>query len=734
MRPTLLEIDGLLSYRTAQSIDFSNIEFAAIVGENGAGKSSLLSTMLFALFGSVQGNNMDLILSTGVDEGSAALEFDFDGHSWRVTRTRVRGKRTTAQILKWDPEVSDWEIIADGSVRAVDLEIQRLLRVDENAFRATVMLAQNEAGAFSTATPAERKEVLGRIVGLDRYTRLAQAAKERANELKVEAGTKAALVEQLEGRLNGEEGAIEELGRVTTDLATAEGVREDFEKRANDADAERKSREDAIDALSNAIESRRVSLTERARSANGDYERALENRSNAEDAVNGLKEELSGESNKANDLASATQAFDKKAMELKVLGEEMDALIKNGQASADDVATKAATQATLQAQADAGRERINALAAHDQSLHGECWVCGTALDEQKRTDLTEEVAAALKKLDAELESAQEASREASEKVERLRGELRAKRSGKEQLELAVAGLRTNMEEAKAAATNVERIAKGLTIAEQALVGTEQALTEAAAKRIDVEADPQIVKATQKLVESEDKLTAFPGGAALRARAASAASDVRTLSNRKAVLDSKVEQFAQDRKDLEGLTTERDALLAGSRKFDTLRQAFGRDGIPALIYAGVVVELNDHINDVLGHLSDGQFSVELVTTKETKKGTLNETLEVMILAPDGARPYGSFSGGEKFRIDIAIRLGLARLLANRHGAKMGFLAIDEGWGALDPQGIAAMVAELNKLRGEFPLILTVTHIDAIQEGFGTLIRVHKTAGGSMVSVE
>jgi DNA repair protein SbcC/Rad50 len=51
MRPIELLLEGFTSFRREQRLDFSELDLFAIVGATGAGKSSLLDAMTYALFG-----------------------------------------------------------------------------------------------------------------------------------------------------------------------------------------------------------------------------------------------------------------------------------------------------------------------------------------------------------------------------------------------------------------------------------------------------------------------------------------------------------------------------------------------------------------------------------------------------------------------------------------------------------------------------------------------------------
>jgi exonuclease SbcC len=93
----------------------------------------------------------------------------------------------------------------------------------------------------------------------------------------------------------------------------------------------------------------------------------------------------------------------------------------------------------------------------------------------------------------------------------------------------------------------------------------------------------------------------------------------------------------------------------------------------------------------------------------------------------------FSGGEAFRINLAIRIALSRLLARRAGADLRFLLIDEGFGSQDAQGRDRLVEAIAAIADDFEKILVVTHIDELKERFDVQIEVTKGEGGSRVQV-
>ncbi|TAF10496.1 MAG: ATP-binding cassette family protein, partial [Nostocales cyanobacterium] len=108
-------------------------------------------------------------------------------------------------------------------------------------------------------------------------------------------------------------------------------------------------------------------------------------------------------------------------------------------------------------------------------------------------------------------------------------------------------------------------------------------------------------------------------------------------------------------------------------------------------------------------------------------------DILIADARGTRAYETYSGGEAFRINFAIRLALAKLLAQRAGAALQLLIIDEGFGTQDNEGCDRLIAAINAIASDFACILTVTHIPHLKEAFQARIEVNKNQQGSHLSI-
>ena len=197
----------------------------------------------------------------------------------------------------------------------------------------------------------------------------------------------------------------------------------------------------------------------------------------------------------------------------------------------------------------------------------------------------------------------------------------------------------------------------------------------------------------------------------------------------AVLDGQKERLGE-------LQKKREELSRRVKGYKQLEGAFGKDGVPALLIEQALPQIETRANQILERLSSGNMSVRFITQREYKASSREdkkETLEIQIQDQSGVRDYEMYSGGESFRIDFAIRLALSHILAQRAGARLQTLVIDEGFGSQDVLGRQRLIEAINLVKDDFKKILVITHVDEIKEAFSSRLLVEKTSQGSKVSL-
>ncbi len=136
------------------------------------------------------------------------------------------------------------------------------------------------------------------------------------------------------------------------------------------------------------------------------------------------------------------------------------------------------------------------------------------------------------------------------------------------------------------------------------------------------------------------------------------------------------------------------------------------------------DLSDLASGFLRDLTNGRYS-ELELDEEYRTALLDE-----------GEPKGVISGGEEDIANLALRLAISQMIAERAGQPLSLLILDEIFGSLDEDHRASVVELLRNLADRFPQVILITHIDSVRDGFDRIVRVtfDQRQGTSMVADE
>jgi len=200
MIPQKLSLTNFMCYHQAE-LDFAGVHVACLAGANGAGKSALLDAITWALWGKSRARRDDELIHLGKDEMEVEFTFGLGEQTYRVLRRRKAGKRGSTML---DFQVRDGELyhsLAEDGVRATQAKIERVLRLDYDTFVNSAFLRQGRADEFTIKTAAERKRVLGDILGLERWTVYEERVKEQQRAVQVEADALELRLQEIEVEL-----------------------------------------------------------------------------------------------------------------------------------------------------------------------------------------------------------------------------------------------------------------------------------------------------------------------------------------------------------------------------------------------------------------------------------------------------------------------------------------------------------------------------------------------------
>ncbi len=291
----------------------------------------------------------------------------------------------------------------------------------------------------------------------------------------------------------------------------------------------------------------------------------------------------------------------------------------------------------------------------------------------------------------------------------------------EQEQRATEEIHRKLEQAQAALQPLEREIGEINAqieqtAERLAQQTQEAEVAAAQANLDGEM-PDLVGAEQKMLnlKEQENQTRMELGAAQQNLAV-----LETLKQRRTELEAEQEDLNKQ-----------------VVNHKVLERAFGKNGVPAMLIEQALPQIESKANEILEKLTGGTTSFQFQTQQEYKSGNrddLRETLEIVITDSQGPRGYEMYSGGEAFRINFAIRLALSEVLAQRAGARLQTLVIDEGFGSQDQLSRQRLIEAINIIRSDFKKILVITHIESLKEAFPMRIEVTKTPEGSQVSLQ
>jgi exonuclease SbcC len=723
------------NYRTFEDLAIDlPVGCLAVVGSNGAGKSSIVNVIDLCLFGP-EGRSLADYLTDDADASELEIEMTFEhaGETYRVRRgfsAKGRGK-TTLDFERDGEEIGGlggWTPLTRESQKETQAAIEGVLGLSRETFRASAFLAQGDGAAFTEAQPRDRKRILAEVLGLDTWETLLEACRIDKRAAERESSELAGRISLLEES----SGDVAELANLRDWQAGKVGDEEEEHRHAegvlSDA-AEQVATLERSEAAYRVWASATSAAVARLRERQAIVERAAAAKLEAVEVQRELSE-AGNPSARLAELEERRAEMDRQRELRRDREVERDRLI----ADAEDARRQAAR---LEEERETLSGTLVALVAkaaawnHPANVHT-CDRCGQVLTGEAHMT-------ALMRIREERDEAERRVAGYGVRIAELAGKVQVWQSAADAVEIPEApgadAYNTLVDEIKdARAAELEQAGRQskLRSLEVTIAEVTPELTAEIARLSD-----ELVSAQEALAEIEEPEPGALDAAKVAAVTAKAELDIvaRRLTESRTDLiraESALEQATKIAAELDHARLRRDELQGELDLLALLERAYGRDGIPALIVeSSAIPSIETEASRILAELGTS-YRVELRTQRALKSGDgLADTLDVVVIGDAGERSYETFSGGERSRLNVALRIALARLLAHRRGAESRVLVLDE-IEYLDSAGQMALAGVLQELAvSEFDKVVLVSHADALRDVFDNAITVEKTDGRSRI---
>lgn len=709
---SLKRINRLILKNVASHQD-TDIKFrdgiTAITGHNGSGKTFLLEAPLAVLYGSFPSRPGVMFDYVPMGDSSLEVEFQSNGNTYRARRDIHITEKTQQQTGYL---VLDEKTIAGGPAKLADFENAcRELIGDPTLVMASIFSSQNQAGDLVDAKPAERKELFHKLLGLDGFSVIAQAAKDR-------------------GRVDA--GRIQEIETLVREFSSEIEKKKDLQLQLGDIITQLSAKQ--IDLLELEQERDKI-LAEKGKAGQVEDERAelADKKARVQKDLTQVKKEiidLLTEKVGIAKLLDREPEITKNLAELKELREKMEKARVREIARTNRLAhvkeleqkisfaerTLTAERKTLQEKLAAAEKQAAILTAGDFTAEA-CQTCQFLSGARAGAETAAWIQAQLDEIEISILEKKFAEEEQKE----LKTLQPVSDDSDPQEYKHITDRILELQPSERLSGQVEQVKKQQVTLESTLI-TRREKEKETEEQWEAIKNQEITASNLPELEEKERLATN--------HLTELKNDVAGLNISQGKVTSEIERLEKLAKEAEGKRVEVETTRQAIEINDTLARAFGKDGIPQLLIDSAIPQIQDILNDLLSGL-DNAFAVSISTQKALKSGKIDESLDIIVSDAAGSRDISSFSGGEQKLLRTILRIALAIFQAQRAGKKLEVFFIDEAFDALDRDNAVRLLGILAKLQERFNQVFIISHTDDLIVDLPNIIRLEKVNGKTRV---
>ncbi len=736
---------------------FENRGLSLIVGENkenasassnGTGKTALLDLVTWVLFDkTIRGISKDDVINNKVGKDcEGIISFEVNGHQYKVFRYRGHTKfGNNVSLYEGD---SDKPYSADDN-KATQARIEEILGLDFDLFTTIFMFGQGVVKHFAELTDVGQKEVLERVLGIQKIDNYLKEAKVRKEILEKEKISIAPKVSSLEYSQSSEQQSLNSLLSDSTVWgqnvaikvlgfdASIKGIKDrDFTSQLEEVDKELALiKENTQD--SDGDESQFIALKENQTKLSSDrnsYKASSKIYSDECARLEAKSKEVAalGDVDVLNaELAELEQTIIDLGYELKSKQEDLNEY-RAAIGEAD-------TQIALNKQESA---RLSSEVVKMSGLDGVS-ICPTCKGPVSKEHLEEEITAfnaSITRVSTELVELQALRVEAVGTVTSLVAEISSIDSkitlskNRKQYVMALitkitdntdvnVELKNTMVKLDTCNDKIKALEVLLVTINADLLGIETKLM-AASKLKDQFSTLTLshMAILNSQTQQKEQIKSF------EAQKKQVQDEVNPYSKQITVKQSRIKDLTEE---LKSHVEDIDTINEKMEYLTFWEKAFGRSGIRSLILDSVKPILDERANYYSEILTDGTVKIKFNTLKTLANGEFRDEFNIEAKNETGSNIYKGNSGGEKRRIDICILLALQYLAQHQSNSFMNVLFLDEIFESVDDEGQDRVVDLLHTIAKDVESVFVISHVPSFASSFDNVIRITRGQGKTTI---
>ncbi len=694
MRIEIVRLENIRSH-VHSTVPFAR-GFNCLVGGVASGKSSILYSVDFALFGEPLGRSYDYLLREGSENGKVTVQFVQDSNTYKMTRgLKRRGKGISQDIDELVLCENDKPVSSLNS-EAVAEQIKAITGLDRELFREIVWLRQEHFKELLDARPRDRQIRLDGLFGLSDYevawNSLGSLERDYEAERKVYERDPDVLAMD---RLSSDYGTTaEEYSLVEIGLHGAASRLDSAKKKFEAADAKLRELE-KVKAYHEELGRREAQL--------------LASLASLENVEASLSKRLTAKRTAVSNLEQGMKTMNAQIVaakaDLDALGIQTDQpieVLRQCLTSLDDkITTLKGEKENASKSLQADTKRISSISAENR-----CPLCLQTLTAQYKKNIISRIG----EENHERQRTAAQLRQRIEELEVIKSKMNTAFSNMQLLTSRIGDAKTLLTQER---TSLAELRKELEETECAKENTSGQLGSLRAEisRFDVS---RLESARRERELTFKQLYA-------------AESELRTEETKKKELLRKLDDL-KERIDRAQQKTERISNVA---------RLIGYIGSMRNAYRNIQPELRREFVKVLRSFAQQILDSLIGSEGPMLNLTVDETYTPFVRSENGTdREVSHLSGGERTLLGFAYRLGLGQLIMqSRTGRGLNILLLDEPTESLGREdgSIDRLAEAISRLKA-VEQIIAVTHSEAFAEKSEHVVRLEKEAGVSRISVD